>query len=79
MENQVWVYTDPRKDYLIVKRFPFWYQIPVYDLKLGTEMIEYIQGVCIECPKWEQRTVNGTLIFAKANNRWYEISDLEAS
>ena len=79
MENQVWVYSDPTKDYLIVKRHPFWYQVPVYDFQFGTDMVELVQGVCIDCPKWEQRTVKGTLIFAKAFNRWYEISDLEAS
>lgn len=74
-DDIIYVYRDPRVPYLIVKRAPFSYQIPTVD-KEGYEVIQFLQGQAIKCPYWVERTVSGNLVFARANNQMFEISDL---
>jgi len=74
-EDTVYVYRDPRVSYLIVKRRPFSYQIPSVD-KDGYEVVQFLQGQAITCPAWVGVSLSGTLVFAKANDQTYEISDL---
>ena len=76
MENFVFVYKDPRLQYLIVKRHPFSYQIHTLDRE-GYEVAHILQGNSIPCPVWTDRTVHGKYVFAKVGNNLYEISDLE--
>lgn len=75
MAELVYVYKDPRVTYLIVKRTPFSYQIPVVD-KEGYSCLEILQGQGIPCPVWSDFTVSGEYIFAKVANVIYEISDI---
>ena len=74
-DNTVYVYRDPRVPYLIVKRTPFSYQIPTVD-KEGYEVVQFLQGQAIKCPYWAETTVSGSLVFARAHNKMFEISDL---
>ena len=74
-DDTVYVYRDPRVPYLIVKRTPFSYQIPSID-KDGYEVVQFLQGQAIKCPYWLETSVSGNLVFARAHNKMFEISDL---
>ena len=75
MAELVYVYKDPRLNYLIVKRTPFSYQITVVDSE-GYSCIEVLQGRGIPCPVWTDFTISGEYIFAKVADIVYEISDI---
>lgn len=74
--HKIWVYNIPHIDYLIVKRTPFSYQIPMMD-STGTTVYKIVNGVYIDEPVWEHvvKDVHGH-IWATFQDNIYNVSEL---
>jgi hypothetical protein len=73
---KIWIYSLPNTHYLIAKRRPFSYQIPIMDYT-GTWSYKVINGTQIEQPVWEHivKDADGH-VWATFQDNIYNITDL---
>jgi hypothetical protein len=73
---QIWIYSLPNEHYLIAKRRPFSYQIPIID-NIGEQVYQLVSGVQIDLPKWEHvvKDAEGQ-VWAKFQDNIYNVTDL---
>lgn len=78
MQKQIWIYKIPTIDYLIAKRSPFSYQIPLMD-STGSLTYQIVNGVLIDIPEWENvvKDTKGN-IWATFQTYIYNVTDLYA-